>query len=324
MSTKTSTKAPTFPAAADIREHIDTNICPQPQRIKDAMDLANRAINTLAQRDTGNPLAGLVTEMIEHGATPTPEQLADAAQDSMRHYELQRVMQNLDTTRQNIRDSRTNYPTGEQNEETLDYLAGVMDQIADAARALPTDTPLNAEDAIAYGDDGIELLNTIRVLVGSYGEVRRAQKKAYGNGHEALDATGHFKNAVNVDAYWLRSRKATAEQHGYGLERADAPGVEQARAYFLGTPTTPWHPIGKGHYPLNASNNEDYARFILWAARNTELWVPSLADLEQQHAKNTELVGIRAWLYPEERRNINQADIDQALASVNNREPANA
>lgn len=322
MSIKT--KALAFPTAADIREHIDTNISPEIGRIGGTMDAIWQAVNVLAERDTGDTLSTLVWSMITDGTTPTPEQIADAALDSRNHVTNVRTRETLDILRQNVRDSRLRYPTGEQNEETLDYLAGVVDQIADAARALPADTPLNAEDAITYGEDGIELLNTIRVLVGSYGEVRRAQKKAYGGSHEALNPSGHFKDAVNVDAYWLRRRAATAEQHRYGLERGDAPGVEQARAYFLGTPRTPWEPIKGGAYPANAANNEDYARFILWAARNAQLWVPTVADLEQQHLKNMELVAINAWLYPADRRNISQADIDQALASVKNRETATA
>lgn len=317
-------KIPAFPTHADVREHIDTVIVPEIGRIGVAMDLAKRAINTLAQRDTGNTLATLVAEMIEDGATPTPEQLADAAQDSSRHYEIQRVMQNLDITRQNIRDSRTLYPTGQQNEQTLDYLSGVMDQIAAAARALPADTPLNAEDAITYGDQGVELLNTVQLLVGTYGEVRRAQRKAYGNGHEALNMSGHLRDAVNVEAYWLRKRQAEAEQYRGTLERGGSANTEGARAYFQGTPTTPWEPIAKGHDPTNATNNDDYARFILWAARNTELWVPPVADLEQQHKINDEITSVHAWVRPEDRRRTTQADIDQALATVNNHEPANA
>lgn len=322
MSTKT--KAPTFPTAADIRDHIDTVICPQPQRIRDVQRRAHDAIRLLLDQDPGDTLAALVDDIIHRGDTPDPAKLAQAAQDSQRHHDNERARLKLDATHQSMNSLRLHFPTSEQNAETLDYLAGVMDQIADAARALPADTPLNAEDAIAYGDDGIELLNTVRLLVGAYGEVRRAQKKAYGNGHEALDATGHFKDATNAETYWLRSRKATAQQAGDTPRRDDYPGLVDALTYFQGTPTTPWHPIGKGHYPLNATNNEDYARFILWAARNAELWVPSLADLERQHAKNMELVGLRAWLYPAERRNIDQADIDQALASVKDREPANA
>lgn len=319
-----SIKIPAFPTHADVREHIDTVISPEIGRIGAANDAFRKAVDVLVTRDTGNTLAALVTEMIEDGATPTPEQIADAAQDSSRHYEIQRVMQNLDITRQNVRDARMNYPTGQQNAETLDYLSGVMEQIVDAARALPADTPVNAEDAIAFGDQGVELLNTVRLLVGTYGEVRRAQRKAYGNGHEALNMSGHFRDAVNVEAYWLRKRQAQAEQYRGTLERGGSPDIDAARTYFQGTPTTPWEPIAKGHHPTNATNNDDHARFILWAARNAELWVPSVAELEQQHKINDEITSVHAWVRPEDRRRTTQADIDQALATVTNREPANA
>lgn len=320
----TKTKTPTFPTATEIRDHIDSVIIPEPGRMREVQKLSAKATSLLAQQDPGDTLANLVHDMIHAGATPTPEELANAATDSQRHADIERAQSRLSSTQENMTYSRNMYPTGEQHEATLDYLSTVMDRFVKAARAFPKDTPLTADDVISYGNGGIDLYTGIQQLVATYTEIRRAQSKAYGGPSQERDQTGHFKDATNTEATWLSIRKARAQQDGPALQHSGTPEALAAHAYFEGTPTTPWGPISRGPYPQGVDTNEDKARFILWAANHTELWVPSRAELEQQHKVNTELMNLKAWLFPAERRNTSSADFDQARASLTNRETATA
>lgn len=317
-------KTPTFPIRAEIIEHINTTIRPEPGRIRQMQLLASEAFDLAAADSPGDSLGELVAAMIHDGATPTAKEFATAALDAERHAVIERACDRIEAASAKALVSLNNYPTSAQNDQILDYLSGVMDEIIAAARALPDKTPVSAEDAINYGDGGVELLKTVRQLVGAYTELRRAQRKACSISHIEMNATGHFKDATNTDAYWLKARRATVQENQAVFDRGAVPGIDEARTYFDGTPTTPWAPISGGAYPDNAKSTEDQARFIFWIARNAEPWVPSSSDLEQQHAKNTELTYLRTWIFPEQRRHIDDADIVKALASVKDRALATA
>ena len=59
-----------------------------------------------------------------------------------------------------------------------------------------------------------------------------------------------------------------------------------------------------GYWPEGVTTNTDYARFLIWAAREHDLWVPTPTDLEAQHNVNTELVSISTWITPSTRKHV--------------------
>lgn len=312
------TKIPAFPTRQDIIDHINNVIRPEPGQMRAVQPLLLEAGRSILADSPVDPLDSLVNATIHDGANPTAKDFADAALDAERYATAMRAVARLDDARLRVNMTINNYPTSEQNGLILEYLSTVLDQIVATARALPDNAPVTADEAIAYGDRGVELLNTVRQVVAAYTEVRTQQRKASQIPHDDFNASGHFKDATNSETHWLQERRAKADKHRVQFDRQHLPGLREARAYFEGAPSTPWTPIRGGAYPSNVKTAEDQARFILWAARNTEPWVPSDSDLAEQHLANSELMRLRTWIQPESRSRVFDADIAQALDSVRN------
>ncbi|MFD4007866.1 hypothetical protein ACFWQK_09070 [Brachybacterium paraconglomeratum] len=311
-------KIPAFPTRQNIIDHINTVIRPEPGQMRALQPLLLEAGRSILADSPADPLDNLVNAMIHDGATPTVKDFADATLAAEQHATAMRAVARLDDARLRINMTINNYPTSEQNGLILEYLSTVLDQIVATARALPDNAPTTADEAIVYGTQGVELLNTMRQLVATYTEVRTQQRKASQIPHNDYNASGHFKDATNSETHWLQARLANAEKHRVQFDRQHLPGLADARTYFEGAPSTPWSPIRAGAYPSNAKNTEDQARFILWVARNTEPWVPSDSDLAEQHLANSELVRLSTWIQPESRRHVSDTDVRDALASVRN------
>lgn len=303
MNTKKTTALPTYPTAADVTARI-TKEFPQPDRMHNAQKMLRDAARLVTDSDPGDQLAALIREHLDNGTEITPQALADAAKATTAHRDVTYASNRLTSEHKNM--SLPVLPTSDQQAGIFTALAEMLDEVVTAVRALPQDTPTDADTALAYGDDGLELYQAIAQLVGTYGAIRKAQAKYHTGSGSALDLSGHFRDATDAETAFLDTRRRVGEQYGAALRdhREKYPNADQAREYFTNTPVSPFGPIRRGYWPEGVTTNTDYARFLIWAAREHDLWVPTPTDLEAQHNVNTELVTISTWITPSTRKHV--------------------
>lgn len=307
----TTTKIPAFPTPSDIATEVE-NIAPERTRYRAIWQAATDALSQLDAADS--PLDSLASQAVETGNIPTAEQMRDAAhatlsEDRDRTY----VIGQLETIRRRYTTAPTEANT-EQAARILDYLAtDALPAVQTAVQALPKGTPLTADDALDL-DDGPTLLRTARTLVATYdairGQQRRAVQKIAASAVTDTDWTvmvthsGTARNATDWDPHWLDKRRTIGQQYKAGIEQAHDQGEDRgAHDYFLNVPDTKWPALEtRATWPANHSDDEQRARWLIRAARDLELWVPSFEELTAEHTANSARVTLSHWLHTTTRR----------------------
>lgn len=305
-----TTVIPTFPTAGDISAAVN-DLAPARTRYRAIWQAATEALELEA--GPTSPLDALAVHASQTGEIPTPEEMRDAARATLAADRDQRAIAGaLETVRQRY---VTAPETGsEEAAAILDYLgATALPAILNAVRALPKGTPLTADDALDH-EDGPTLLRTTRALLAAYDALRGQQRAATGKiAASAVTGTdwtimiahsGTARQATDWDRYWLDQRRATGQQYKAGLDQAHEQGEDRgARDHFLKVPDSSWPALTTlSTWPVNHDDDEQRARWLIRAARNLELWVPTFDQLTDEHAKNNARVTLSHWLHTTTRR----------------------
>lgn len=309
-----TTTIPTYPTPSDIAREVE-NISPERTRYRAIWQAATDALNQIDT--TANPLDTLTTHALETGTIPTAEQMRDAAHTALTEdRDLQYVAGQLETIRRRYVTAPTDATT-EQAARILTYLGtDALPAVLAAVAALPKGTPLTADDALDH-DEGPALLRTARSLLGSYDAIRAQQRRAVQKiAASAVTGTdwtvmvthsGTYRDATDHDPYWLDKRRTTGQQYKTGIEQAQEQGQDAGAAeYFLDVPDTTWPTIGsRSTWPEKFGDDETRARWLIRAAHQLKLWVPSFDQLVSEHKRNSERVSLTSWLNTSTRRVTN-------------------
>lgn len=107
---------------------------------------------------------------------------------------------------------------------------------------------------------------------------------------EALAVSGRFRNAVEVEEFFLDTRRGR-EDDALAYQRRAMPRLqmsEERLAFFTDVPEPQWSPMTSptAAWPDGAGHWE----YLVWAAHHTEPWVPGHDELEAQHDLNLQVV----------------------------------
>ncbi|MCT2262471.1 hypothetical protein M3F59_12745 [Brachybacterium muris] len=300
------TTIPTFPSSADITRQIE-NIAPTRARYQAIWQAFGAALDLAPAPESS--LDALAAHAAETGEIPSPETLREAAHAALATDRDAAFIRNALDSVQRRYQTLPAKATTDQAHQILKYLGNeALPAVIKAVKALPAGAPLTAEDALDHEDP--TLYRTARTLVAAYDAIRSQQRTftkliadssvTSTSWSTMLAHSGTAKNATEWDPYWLDIRRAQGQRYGAGLEQRAEHGNDDNHAleYFTKIPSTSWPATPeRSTWPEN-TDDEQRARWLIRAARDLDLWVPSWRELTEAHAENAERTSVSAWVAP--------------------------
>lgn len=297
MTTKTKKTAPI--TGADITAHINDVIHAPAVRLE---ELAKRLIADVLQLDTAHvapPIGPLLEE-----ATSSDSDLDDIAgklttivtdtAHARERAEQNRVTADaLKHTAHTVR-ARAGAARHDARPLLMSYLdarlADVAQQVAEVGAEHPTLITLaqiqsRPEDLLVASQEQGRLMDVYRTI-------RAAQREAYRRGSPNgaawvhLNArSGLMRDAIDHEGHWVNERRRIGGSRQALRERVGSQGGP-AVDWYQKVPAVPW-PATKTN---EAHPGDDLWAWLVWAAENADLWVPTLEELEDADTANQALL----------------------------------